>query len=896
MALRQLARRFQYLLQRDEFAEDLSEEIQLHIELRARKLHERGLSQEESKYMAQRQFGNRTVVQDASSELWEWTSWERLIQDLRLGARTLRKTPGFTAIAVVTLALGLGINTAVFSVVNAVMIRSLPYPEAGRLISLWEEANRKQDLRQFSSSGSSVGSSGGPKRSTVSVANLADYRRQSHAFTGLAAYDLTPKNLTENGTPERINGETVTAEFFSVLGIEPALGRTFTPADDRVGANPVAIVTDGFWQRRLGSDTGVLGRTIMLDAKPRQVIGVLPRGFQSPAQFGTKAPVEFYVPASYSKELLAAHGDHEVNVVGRLQPGVSVKAAQAELNAISEALAKQYPGTNEGMRAVIGPLHDDLVQNVRDSMFALLGASVLIVLITCVNVANLLLVRAVGRRHESSVRLALGASRFRMVRQFLAESMLVAAAGCAAGILLGRVMMGLLISIAPPSIPQIQSVTMDWRVFAVCTAVATFTGLAFGVAPAWQASQTRPAEALKTTARNTGGKSQARWRTSLTVAEVALSMVLLVGAGLLLKSFMLLMGVDLGFHPDRVLVMNISLPDLRYTDQTKRLQFFQQLEERVARLPGVRAVAFSNRMPLRGGWGTGIEIDTDPGPTYDTDCQAVNPGYFETLGISLVRGRLLTTADRAGSLEAGLVNTAFVRQYLHGQEPIGRRIRRGEGRPWVTIVGIVSDIRRGGKTEKITPQVYLSAGQVDLYPVRIGDFAVRTAGQPRSLVNAIQSQVWALDKDQPVTGVRTMEEIIDASVSERRFQTLLLIVFASVAVGLAMIGIFGVLSYSVNQRTPELGLRMALGAAPRNILALVLKQAGTLIGVGVIIGLAGAYGLTRYVQSLLFGIKSTDWTTYAAAVALLAIVAVAASLIPARRGSRVDPIVALRYD
>ncbi len=887
-------RRLLHLLERDEFARDLNEEMRLHIELRARKLREQGWSEEEARIMSQRQFGNRTMIQDRSSEAWGFAAWERLFQDFRLGARTLRKTPGFTAVAVLTLALGLGINTAVFSVVNAVMIRSLPYPEPDRLVSLWEEGGRLE-VRQFNSSGNVVGTGGSPQRTTVSVANLVDYRKNSHAFTGLASYALTPMNLTGNGTPERISGESVSADFFTVLGVGAAEGRTFLPEDDRPDANPVAMVTDEFWRHRLGSDMAVLERSIMLDGKPRQVIGVLPRGFESPTQFGLKTRIEFYVPAAYPKELLASHGDHEVNVIGRLKPGTSLRAAQGELDAISAGLAAQYAQSNVGMRAVVGLLHDDLVLSVKDSLFALLGASLSIVLITCVNVANLLLVRAVARRHESSVRLALGASRFRMVRQFLAESMLVAAAGCAAGVLLGRAIMAVLVSMAPPGIPQIQNVSMDWRVFAVCTAIATITGLAFGIAPAWQASQTRPSEALKTTARNTGGKSQARWRTSLTVAEVALSMVLLVGAGLLLKSFVLLMGVDLGFQPDRVLVMNISLPNLRYTSQDQRFQYFQQLEERVKALPGVQAVATSNNMPLRGGWGTGINVDSDPTATFDVDSQAVTPGYFETLGVALVRGRLLTPEDRKGTLSAAVVNSAFVRLLLQGQDPIGRRVRRGGG-PWITIVGVVNDIRRGGKTGKLNPQVYLPAAQVDLYPVRLSDLAVRTAGEPRQLVNAIQSQVWALDKDQPVTNVRTMEEIIDASVAQRRFQTLLLAIFAGVAVGLATIGIFGVLSYSVSQRTPELGLRVALGAEPRNILALVLRQAGMLIGAGVAMGLVGAYGLTRYVESLLFGIHRGDWTTYLGAVGVLAAVAVAASVIPARRGARVDPIVALRYE
>jgi len=890
-----MLRRFRHLFHRDKFTIDLNEEMRFHVELRARKLHQQGISSTEARYMARRQFGNYATIQDASTQLWGWTAWERLFQDFRLGARTLAKAPGFTAVAVLTLALGLGINVAVFSVVNAVMLRSLPYPEPGRLISLWEEQTDFERLAQFSSRGTRVGEAGGPRRSTVSVANLLDYRRAT-VFEGLAAYDFTPMNLTGNGTPERLTGEGVTAGFFEVLGVPLAIGRSFQAEDDHEGANPVVIITDAFWQRRLGGDTNVLTRTVSLDGKPRQIIGVLPKSFASPAQFGLKTPIEFYVPAAYPADLFQARGDHEVNVVGRLKARISPESAQAALDPISASLGANFPKTNHGTRAVIRPLHEDLVTGVRGSLLALLGASGLIVLITCTNVANLLLVRAVARRHESSVRLALGASRFRMVRQFLAESLLLAGAGCIAGIILGRALMSALIAFAPATIPQVDNITMDWRVFAVCTLVATLTGLIFGITPAWQASQTQPIESLKSTARQAGGKSSVRWRTVLTVVEVALSMILLVGAGLLLKSFVLLMGVKLGFQPDRVLVMNIALPASRYTTQAQRFDFFSQLEDRVKLLPGVVAVSTSNRMPMRGGWSTGINIDLKPTETHDCDSQAVTSGYFETLGISLQRGRLFTPADRVGGQFVAVVNPAFGRRLLNDQDPIGRSFHRGPGTPWITIVGIVNDVRRSGKAGHITPQIYLPAAQSDIYPVRLADFAVRTVGEPRQMLNAIQSQVWSIDKDQPITTVRTMEEVIDASVSQRRFQTLLLVVFAGVAVGLAVVGIFGVLSYSVTQRTSELGLRMALGAQPRNILSLVVKEAAMLVTGGVALGLAGAYALTRYLEAMLFGIQRTDAITYLGAMTLLATIAVIASLIPARRGSRVDPIVALRYE
>jgi putative ABC transport system permease protein len=506
------------------------------------------------------------------------------------------------------------------------------------------------------------------------------------------------------------------------------------------------------------------------------------------------------------------------------------------------------------------------------------------------------MVRAAGRRHESSVRMALGAGRLPLMRQLMTESLVIAVAGCLAGIALGRLLMLGLTAIAPPGIPRIESAGMDWRVFAVSAAIAVTTALIFGMAPAWQASQVKPVEALKTAARGTGGASQVRWRTALTVAEVSLSTILLVGAALLLRSFSTLMGVSLGFRTDNVIAMNIALPQLHYPDAPARLQFFQKLEDRVRALPGVAAVATANRMPMRGGWSSGISIDGDPDRRADPDFQAVTPGYFETLGIPLLRGRALSAQDTAGSTPVAVVNQAFARQLLEDRDPIGHTMQRGPGAPRISIVGVVNDIRRAGKDSQINPEVYLCAGQTNLYPVQLADFAVRAAGDPHALVNAISREVWALDKDQPVTNVRTMDEIVDQAVSKRRFQTLLLLIFAAVAVALAIVGIYGVLTYSVSQRLSELGIRVALGAPPGAILGLVLRQAGALIAAGMALGIAGAYGLTHFLQDMLFQVKSTDWRAYAGAVALLAVVAVVAALIPARRGARVDPVVALRQE
>ena len=893
MDLGELKRRVLYLFQRNRQALELDEEMRLHLELRAQKMRQQGMADEGAGPAARRQFGNRTSLAETSSELWGWGAWERLAQDFQYALRSLRKSPAFSVVAVLTLALGLGMNTAVFSVVNAVILRKLPYHDPDRLISLWEEYT-KQGPNHFSSSGSQTGGAGSPQRTTVSVANLLDYRN-GRAFTGLAGFAYSQQNLTGEGTPERLLGEAVTANYFDLLGVGPEQGRVFLPEEDKPGAPRVVLLTHDFCRRHFGSEAGVLGRILMLDGKPCNVIGVMPGSFQPVGQFGQPRRVEFFVPAAYSPDLLTGHGDHEINVLGRLRPDATLRSAQSELDAICASLAKRFPDSNEGMRAVIAPLQNDLTRRITDSLTALFGASALIVLIACVNVANLLLVRAIARRHETSVRFALGASRLRIVRQFLAESLVVAAAGCVAGVALGQVLMRVLVHAAPSDIPRLDSVTLDWRVFAVVTGIATLTGIAFGMIPAWQASRTRPAESLKTSERRSAGRAQTRWRSALTIAEVALSLILLVGSGLMLKDFVEVMGVDLGFQPDHVLAMSVPLPVLRYPNADARLRFFQQLEERIRALPGVRSAGFANNFPLRGGWSTGILIEEGDTNPRNADSQAVSPSYFETLGIPLLRGRLLTAADQLGQPHVAVVNQAFAREFFPNEDAIGRRFHRGSA-PWVNIVGVVNDIRRAGKTGQINPQVYLPAAQTDIYPVFVSDLAVRAAVDPHQLIRPIQQQVWALDKDQPVTNVRTMDEIISISVAERRFETLLLLLFAGVAVGLTLIGIYGVLSYSVSQRTPELGIRIALGARPAGILALVIQQAGSLIAAGVILGLAGSYVLTRYLQSLLFNVKPTDWRTYAAAVVVLAAVSAVASLIPARRGARVDPIVALRYE
>jgi len=888
-------RRLAALFHRQRFAADLREEMRLHIELRARRLSEQGVP--DADMAARRQFGNRGQYQDRSSEIWGWTVWERILQDFRMSIRSLSKTPAFTAIAIGTLAIGLGMNTAVYSVVNAVMLRQLPYAHSERLVSLWEEYPPAADNTFNSHGGGSFGQAGGKggmKRTTVSIANIADYEASS-VFGGMASFDTNAMNLTEAGLPERVIGDAVSWRFFSVLGVTPVLGRDFRAEDDGPSAEPPVLLSYGFWQRRLGGDTQALGQTVTLDGVKRRIIGILPRDFHAPAELEGNGSREFFVPAAYSEEQLQSRGDHDVNVVARLKPGMSLSGAQADLNVIQARLARQFPASNKLMYPIIAPLRQDLVRSESTALWSLLGASGLLVLITCVNVASLLLVRAAGRTRELSVRMAVGGSRLRLVRLFLSESLLLAAAGCAAGLGLGVAILRALLAMAPDDIPRLESTSMDWTVFAFSAAVATLTGLAFGLVPAWQAARVKAVDSLRTAARTSAGKGQVRWLGALTVTEVALSMILLAGAGLLLRSFALVMGMDLGFQPDRVLAMNINLPPGRYSTAGERLKFFQALEPRVRALPGVQSVAYANRLPMRGSWRSGFVLEGAPAQPLVADFQAVNPGYFETLGIALLHGRRFTEHDRRDSPPVAMVNQEFGRAYLHGGDPLGHVFTYADNQR-VTIIGIVADIRRGGKEAAIKPEVYLAAAQISLYPTRLADFAVRTSSDPARMVNAVRQEVLALDKDQPITNVFTLHEVIDRSVAERRFEMLLLAVFAAVALMLAVIGIYGVLSYSAAQRTGELGIRIALGAHPARIVGMVMRQAGRLIAGGLAIGLGGALLLTRYLQSMLFQTRNTDSLTYIACLAVLAAAALAASLAPAVRSARVDPIVALRHE
>lgn len=815
------------------------------------------------------------------------------MNNLRYAVRLLLKSPGFAAVAILTLALGIGVNSAIFSILDAVMLQPLPYPDPDRLVSIWEE-NVGEGPNNSNTSGQNLGG-GGHARITVAAANLMDYRAQQKSFVSLAGFAVNGMNLTESGPPDRITGEQVTANYFATLGVSPAQGRVFLPEEDRAGANRVAIASDELWHSRFGGDPHFLGSTITLDNQKYTVIGIMPAGFQSPNQFNSTARMMFYVPAAYPADLLAHHGDHEINVLGRLRPGITIEAARAELDAISASLAQRYPGECKNVKTGSDFLSRDISGKVRTSLFILLGAVGFILLVACANMANLLLVRAIGRQREIAIRFALGASRNRVIGELLAQSTVLAGLGCATGLIFGYWTQRLLTAVAPP-MPRLEGASMNGRVLLFTLALSAVTGLICGIFPAWQASKSRPVEAMRASERHLAGSSVMRWRSVFMIAEVAISMVLLVGAGLLLKSFVTVNHVELGIATERVIHMRITLPELRYPTPERRAAFYEDLAERAAALPGIQSVAFANNFPMRGGWSSNFRSEDHPNTSPDADYQAVSPGYFATLGIALQRGRLLTPADRAGGELVAVVNGELARRFYANEDPIGRRFRRHDQAPWAKIVGVVSDVRRSGKTGQMNPQVYFPAAQTALYPVRLAEFAFRSAGDPKQSVAAVQRQVWAIDKDLPVTNVHTYDEIISQSVSERRFQTLLLGMFAALALILAMVGIYGVISYSVSQRTPEIGIRMALGASRGGILKMVIGRAMLLIAAGIAVGAAGAYSLSQYLKTLLFEVKPGDPWTYASIAVLLATVALAASLIPARRATRVDPMIGLRYE
>ncbi|HJQ32684.1 MAG TPA: ABC transporter permease [Pyrinomonadaceae bacterium] len=798
-----------------------------------------------------------------------------LLQDVRYAVRRLLKSPGFAAVAVVALALGIGANTAIFSVVNSVLLRPLPYPQPEQLVQLWESRPRMNMTR-----------------AAVGPHEFLAWAERSQSFKQLAAADSAEYNLTGRGEPERVTAALVSASYFPLFGVNPLHGRAFLPEEEQPGRENVVVLSHELWQSRFNSDASIVGQTLNLDGVPCTVVGVMPRGFRLPDDSALARPVVF------TAEDHAKAGSHFLSVYGRLKDGVTVEQAQTEMAAVAGRVEQDFGDANAGHLVVLVPLHEQLVGGARAALLVLLGAVGLVLLIACANVANLLLARAAGRRREVAVRSALGASRWRIVRQLLAESLLLSVLSGAAGLLLAVWGVDLLVSLDPSGVQRAGEVTLDWRVLGFALGLSLLTGLLFGLAPALQTSKTDLVESLKEGGRSAQGLGRSRLRGALVVSEVALTLVLLVGAGLLIKSFRQLLAVESGLDPRGVLTLDVSLPRTKYPEPQQLASFYERLIEQAAALPGVESAGAVSVLPLAGSDNSNfVQIEgrapQPAGQALRAGRRNVSAEYFRALGIPVKRGRAFTAADRQDAPPVVVINESMARSFFAGEDPVGKRIRTGDKAPWAEVVGVVGDVRHRGLDVDTRPEMFFPHLQT---PSRQMTLVVRTSGDPVALAGPLRERVRELDRDQPVGNVKTMEAWVAESVASRRFSVLLLGVFAAVAAGLAALGLYGVVSYSVAQRTHEIGLRVALGARPRDVLRLVIRQGMALTLLGTAAGLLAALALTRLMSSLLFGVGATDPATFVTVPALLLVVALLACYLPARRATKVDPMVALRYE
>lgn len=812
---------------------------------------------------------------------------DTLLKDIRYGVRSLLKRPGFSAIAIVTLALGIGANTAIFSLVNAVLLRPLAFADADRLVMVWEDA-----------------SFAGFPRNTPAPANYVDVKNQNQVFENIAAIDMRSFNLTGDGEPERVEANGVTASFFPLLGVRPALGRTFLDEEDKPGANRVVIIDYNLWQQRYGGQPNIIGRGLALNGEKYEVVGVMPKGFQF-----MNSKVGIWVPIAFTSEQLQSRGRHYLRVVARVKQGVTLAQADAQVRSIYQRIVQDNPETADRLAGYAKPMRDELAGDVRRPLLVLLVAVGFVLLIACANIANLLLSRAASRRREMAVRAALGASRLRILRQLLIESLLLAVVGSALGLLLATWSFAFLQRLIPDGLVHSTKLRIDLPVLGFTLLVTLLTAVIFGIAPAFQASRIDLNEALKQgggrSGLNAGGN---RLRSTLVVVEVALALVLLVGAGLLIQTFFKLQDQYSSLQAESVLTMRTVLPRTKYKEHAQRANFLKQVLDRVKTLPGVVAAGYSTSVPLewKGGTngfaveGRSIEQAQLGGLSYDANHRQISTDYFKAMGIPLQQGRTFNDGDNEQSIYVAIINETMARQYWPGENPVGKRIKLGDPAdpelPWTTIVGIAGDVRQMGVDEPVKPEMYFPYQQSiePFYTPR--DLVIRTSVDPLSLVAAARNEIHQVDPDQPISNVRTMAQVLGEETSSRRLGMTLLTVFAGLALLLATLGIYGVLAYFVVQHTQEIGVRMALGAQRSDILKLVLKKGMALALLGVAIGLIGAFALTRLMASLLYGVGSADPLTYASIAILLTVVAFLACYLPARRATKVDPMTALVYE
>ncbi len=798
-----------------------------------------------------------------------------MLQDVRFALRMLLKSPGFTAVAVLTLALGIGANSAIFSVVNGVVLKPLPFVDPDRLAMVFESNLAK-----------------GWDRFSVSPANFADWRDQTRAFTRMAAFRMSSFTLTGGDDPEVIDGALVSADLFSLLGAVPLHGRTFLAEEDQPGKSHVVVITHGLWQSRFGTDRDLVGSTLTLNGEPYTVVGIMPPGFRF-------TPAALYTPIAFTAEELARRGSHYNNVVGRLAPGVSIQQAQSEMETIASGLRQQYPDTNTGWGVVIDDLREVAVGDVRPALLALTGAVGFVLLIACANVANLLLARAAERRKEIAIRTALGAGRARLVRQLLTESLLLAGLGGGLGLLIALWGTDLLVRVSPGSIPRSSEIHIDGPVLGFTLGVSLLTGLVFGLLPAIQISRSNLHETLKEGGRTSDAASRHLARNVLVVSEVALALVLLICAGLMIKSFRRVVSVDPGFNSAGLLTMELALPRSKYAEPGKQRAFLDQALDRIEALPGVESAAAVTTAPLSGNdLIYSFQMDGMPTPSSgenpSANYYAVSHDYFRTMSIPLRKGRLFTARDTGSSARVAIVDETFVRRFAPDQDPIGKMFAIGNNSSVKReIVGIVGSVNQYALESGANAAMYEPLEQ---QPSRFVALMVRGGANPSPLAPSVRGAVSAVDNQQAVFAVKTMEQVISESIAPRRLTVFLLSIFAALALALAAVGLYGVISYSVTQRTHEMGIRMALGARGEDVMKLVLGQGMTLTMTGVVIGLVGALAATRLLASLLFSVSATDPLVFGGIAGLQAGVAFMASYLPARRATKVDPMVALRCE
>jgi predicted permease len=800
--------------------------------------------------------------------------------DLKYAWRSLRKSPGFTFFAIAVLALGIAANTAIFSIADAVLLRPLPYRDASRLLMVWEDS-----------------SSYGFPQNTPAPGNFVDWKTRNHVFDGVAAYSWDNLNLTGEGAPEHLVGQALTANLFSVLGVSPLLGRDFQQDDNAPGAAHVAILSHGLWVRRFAADPGVVGRPIRINGENYAIIGVMPPEFLYPDRES-----EIWVPWQPTAEQMANHGSHYLHVVARLKPGVSLRTANADLATIAKQLEREHPDSNTNVGAYAVPLREYLAGDTRAAILVLLGAVCCVLLIACANLANLLLARATGKRRELAMRLTLGASRWRIVTQMLTESILLAATAGAIGLTLSVWGTQFLAKLVPTGIAPLDGSGVNDSVLLFAAAISLATGIVFGVLPALRISSLNLVSSLRSGGGSGVGSGGQRLRDVLVVSEVALAIVLMAGASLMIRSLENLLRLDPGFRADHVLAMRTPIQTQKYDTRAKRSAFYDQILDKVETVPGVLAAGYTTWIPLTNpGGATGITIEGRPEPAPGQlpipNARVISRGYTSALRMKLIAGRLFDEHDGADTQLVALINESMARKLWPSENPLGRRFKRGtykEDVPWITIVGIVGDVHQAGLELAARAEMYFPYQQQEFFPPDY--LAVRTSGDPLRLAESVRQQVWSVDNEQTVTGVMPLEDLVGETLAPRRMQTSLLGGFAGLALLLASLGIYAVLSFAVTQRTQEIGVRVALGAHPRDVLRMILSRGLTLFAIGAAIGLASAAALSQTLARLLYGVTATDPLSFMSVIALLAGVTLFACYIPARRATRVDPLVALRNE